>query len=73
MEPGNLNDMTNEPKDVSISYTSHSMDNTEISVRDRATADDEIALDCSLPMPIHSYTNKTYSFLFDGLFHGCTI
>jgi len=58
MELGNLNDRTNEQKNVSVSDTSTSVNNIEISVRGRVTADAEIAVDWSLP--IRSYTNKTY-------------
>ncbi|MCD7460918.1 hypothetical protein HAX54_044770 [Datura stramonium] len=43
MGPGNLNDRTNEQKNVSVSGTSASENHTGITVRVRATADDEIS------------------------------
>ncbi|KAK4740325.1 hypothetical protein R3W88_004022 [Solanum pinnatisectum] len=59
MEPGNLNDRTNEQKDVSVSDSSASVNHTGISVRGRVTADDEMSKSSeALPSDNHEMVSK---------------
>lgn len=60
MEPGNLNDRTNEQKDASVSSgTSASVNSTGISVRGRETADAEMSKSSeALPSDNHEKVSK---------------